>query len=75
MTHQQSHKAEIQALVDYYRNLTDDPGDIVLIDVPSTPPDFIDFCRDLGVTWLLSLVDASASPTENVERIRHGPPV
>lgn len=74
MAHQQSHEEEVREMVEYYCALTDDPGEIVLIDVPSTPPDFSDICRDLGATWLLDLVDASATPAENVERIRDGPP-
>lgn len=73
---QQSHEKEVRELVEYYHRLTDDPGDIVLrIDVPDRPSDFIEMCRDLGVTWLLSSpVDASDTKSENIERIRGGPP-
>lgn len=67
---------EVQDLVSYYRNQTDEPGDILLpIDVPEAPDDFADTCRDLGATWLLTtdLLDGE-SHEENLERIRAGPP-
>jgi hypothetical protein len=67
---------EASALVEYYRRLTDDPGEIFLpIDVPEAPDDFADTCRDLGATWLLTsnLLDGD-SHERNLERIREGPP-
>lgn len=73
---QRGHEAEVREMLEYYHGLTDDPGEIVFrIDVPDLPPDFFDVCRELEVTWLLSSpVDASASPSENIEQIRKGPP-
>jgi alkanesulfonate monooxygenase SsuD/methylene tetrahydromethanopterin reductase-like flavin-dependent oxidoreductase (luciferase family) len=68
---------EVNALVEYYRSLTDDPREILLpIDVPEAPDDFADTCRDLGATWLLtSNLLGSDSHEKNLERIREGPPV
>lgn len=72
---QRSHEEELQEMVEYYRTVADGSGEIVLYESSSTPPDFVDLCRNLGATWILSSsVDGSATPSENVERIREGPP-
>lgn len=67
---------EVTELVDYYRSLTEDPGEILLpIDVPEAPADFADTCRELGATWLLtSELLESDSHEKNLERIHEGPP-
>jgi hypothetical protein len=67
---------EVGALVEYYRGLTDDPGEIMLpVDVPEAPDDFADTCRDLGATWLLTSNRLDSDSHErNLERIREGPP-
>lgn len=67
---------EVTALVEYYREVADDPGEILLpIDVPEAPGGFADTCRELGATWLLTseLLD-NDSHEQNLERIREGPP-
>lgn len=72
-----SPEEEVRAMLDYYRGLTDDPGEILLpIDTPEVPPDFADTCRELGATWLLkySLL-SDGSHERNLDRIRDGPPV
>lgn len=67
---------ELAALLAYYREDAGGSGDVLIpIDVPEAPPDFLDVCRDLGVTWTLTtdLLD-SDSHDANLERIRAGPP-
>lgn len=67
---------EVEAMLEYYREHTDGPKEILLpIDVPEAPPDFAETCRDLGATWLLTsnLLEAD-SHDANLERIRAGPP-
>lgn len=66
---------ELRALLDYYHELTNDPGEIVLpVDSPAVPPDFAGTCRELGATWLLTTGLLEADNAVNVERIRAGPP-
>jgi len=67
---------EVREMLEYYRGLTDDPGEVILpVDTPEAPPDFAETCRDLGASWLLtySMLD-EASHNRNLERIREGPP-
>lgn len=67
---------EVSAMLEYYRSVTDDPGEILLpIDTSEAPDDFAETCRDLGATWLLTsnLLDGD-SHEENLTRIRDGPP-
>ena len=67
---------ELSALLEYYRGLTDDPGEIVLpVDVPEAPDDFAETCREFGATWLLTTDRLDGDSHErNLERIRDGPP-
>lgn len=72
-----SPEEEIRAMLDYYRGMRDDPGEIFLpIDKPQMPSDFKEVCKEVGATWLLttSLLDGDTH-AQNVERIREGPPV
>lgn len=72
---QRSHEDEVREMLEYYRGLTDDPGEIVLpYDIPGMPPELIDVCRTLGATWLLSPIHEPDASGENVEQIREGPP-
>lgn len=71
-----SPQKEVREMLDYYRGLTDDPGEIVLpIDKPQAPPDFRETCEELGATWLLTtnLLEADAHD-RNLDRIHDGPP-
>lgn len=71
-----SPEAEVREMLDYYRGLTDDPGEIILpIDKPQTPPGFEETCEELGATWLLTtnLLEADAHD-RNLDRISEGPP-
>lgn len=73
---QSTHEEEVREMLAYYRGLTDDPGEVVLlVDMPSMPPEFADACRELGATWLLRTpVQPTDTPAENLARIREGPP-
>lgn len=73
---QRSHEEEVREMLEYYHSLDGDPGEIMLrVELPSTPPDFTDLCRELGVTWLLSRpVEGDLTHDENIERVREGPP-
>lgn len=67
---------EVHAMLEYYRGLTDDPGEIMLpIDSPEVSSDFAETCRELGATWLLTTDLLEAGDHEgNLDRIREGPP-
>lgn len=70
-------EAEVRDLVAYYREIADDPGEIILpVDPPEAPPDFADVCREVGASWLLTTeLLAAKSHEQNLERIREGPSV
>ena len=68
---------EVSEMLTYYREGAANPGEIIMpIDVPEAPADFVETCRDQGMTWTLttSLLE-SDSHEANLERIREGPPV
>lgn len=73
---QRSHEEEVRAMLEYYQDLEGATGEIIIrVDLPSTPDGFVDLCRELGVTWLLSTpVDGSATREVNLDRIHEGPP-
>jgi alkanesulfonate monooxygenase SsuD/methylene tetrahydromethanopterin reductase-like flavin-dependent oxidoreductase (luciferase family) len=65
---------EVRAILEYYHGITDDPGEILLPNVPSKDaPEYVDICRELGATWLLT-TDIDASSDDADRRIREGPP-
>lgn len=67
----------LEDMITYYREVADDPGEIMLpTDLPGEPDDFVNVCRDLGATWLIQyrLLEAD-SHEANLERIRAGPPI
>ena len=60
-------------LVAHYRRLTDEPGDILLLDAPpAASSGYRELCRDLGVTWLLTAKQDGAWSLD-LERIAEGP--
>lgn len=67
---------EVTAMLEYYRDVADEPGEILLpVDLPEAPDDFADTLRDLGATWLLTADLLNADSHEaNLDRIREGPP-
>lgn len=70
-----AHEEEVRNMVHYYTEQCEESGEIILpIDVPAAPPDFGEFCEELGATWLLhSPLQADESTAANIERIREGP--
>lgn len=66
---------EARELLEYYHDIAEDPGEILL---PSVPVDdeaaFLDEMADLGVTWALS-TDLGEELDEMRASIRDGPPV
>lgn len=67
---------EVSAIVAFYRDVTDEPGEIVIpVDVPEAGPTFLDRCVELGATWLLSIARIGDESHEaNLAAIREGPP-
>lgn len=66
---------ELREMVAYYRERTDDPGDVLLAaDLPGTTPDFVSLAEDLGVTWLLTTgYDGEGFDIDSVD-VAAGPP-
>lgn len=66
---------EVRDMLEYYTDIADAPGDIVL---PTIPVDdeaaFRETCDSFGVTWLLS-TDLGEDPGAVNQTIREGPPV
>lgn len=61
---------ELRAALDYYHGITDEPGDILVPDVPSDDGTaYRAACEELGVTWLLSTADP-----DDPSHIEAGPP-
>lgn len=69
------HEKEIREMLTYYQNLTDDPGDIILLGGGQLiQGEFLEECRDLGMTWLMhNPVEPTEGKETNMERIRAGP--
>lgn len=65
---------EVREALEYYRDLTDDPGDILLPTLPDeTPSGYLATYEELGATWVLT-TDIEGSPDEVRRQIRDGPP-
>jgi alkanesulfonate monooxygenase SsuD/methylene tetrahydromethanopterin reductase-like flavin-dependent oxidoreductase (luciferase family) len=70
---------EIKSCVEFYQSCreTNAPGDVVVMHSDDSPPldEFIPFCQEIGVTWILfGLWPQAASIEEYMERIKQGPP-
>ena len=67
---------EVRSLLEYYRECTDEPGEVFLpADPPHAPDDWIDRCANLGATWLYTTNrDPSGEWHVDIETIRAGPP-
>ena len=69
-----SPEEELRAVVEYYRSITDDPGDIVVPTVPTDDPAaYVETCESLGVTWVLA-TDVDPATDEGRARVEAGPP-
>jgi alkanesulfonate monooxygenase SsuD/methylene tetrahydromethanopterin reductase-like flavin-dependent oxidoreductase (luciferase family) len=69
---------DLKACVEFYQNCrgADVPGDVVLMHTKDSPPldEFIPFCQEIGVTWILfGLWPQAVSIEEHIERIKQGP--
>lgn len=72
---QRTHEEEVRAMAEYYRETAGGSGEILLRRSASAPPGFVELCRDVGASWMLSSpVGPTDTPDENVDRIRNGPP-
>lgn len=70
-----AHREEIREMLSYYQDLTNDPGEIILLGGGQiVTGEFLEECRDLGMTWLLHHhVEPDDNKEANMERIRAGP--
>lgn len=70
-----THEKEVEEMLTYYHNLTDDPGEIMLYAVGDDSSGFVETCRALGATWLIhGITEPTESREENLNRIRQGSP-
>lgn len=63
-------------MLEYYTGLMEDAGEMFLpADQPHASDDWMEFCSDLGATWLY---ERNLGPEDgwdpNMERVRRGPP-
>lgn len=63
----------LRDLVAAYRELAEEPGEIVVLDASESSPEYLDACRELGVTWLLT-AKREGRWTLDLDAIREGPP-
>lgn len=64
---------DARAALEYYHDVTDDPGDILVPAVPSGGQAYRETCEELGATWLLT-TDVVPGEDDANEHIRDGPP-
>lgn len=72
-------EAELRAMMDYYQEISDDPGEVFLpADPPHRSSDWVEVCTELGATWLLTRDtrnrDTTGEFTLDMQRIQEGPP-
>lgn len=69
-------ETEVSEMVDYYHDVSEESGELFLpLDPPHASAGWIDFCRDLGATWLYSRsLTAETGWDLTMDRIRDGPP-
>lgn len=69
-----SAEEELRAMMDYYHDIAEDPGEVLLPSIPSMDPvEYTDFAVEIGATWVLqtSLGDGIDEIRETIE---NGPP-
>lgn len=68
-------KAEVREMVEYYHGLSEESGELFLpADPPHASEDWIDFCKDIGITWLYARnLDPENGMDLNMEWVRNGP--
>lgn len=74
-------EVELRAMLEYYYEIAEDPGEIVLpVDPVGASAEYVEACEELGATWLLTTHANEIYPeTESdefslIEQIRQGPP-
>lgn len=67
---------EVTAMIECYAEQAEEFGEVFLpADPPHASTDWIDFCRDLGATWVYSRnIDNETGWELNMEQVRDGPP-
>lgn len=67
---------ELRGMVEYYLDIADEPGEIILpIDFPDAPANVLDLYESMGVTWGLTTTwDQSHNYNLTMDRIQEGPP-
>lgn len=66
--------AEVRAALDFYHDVADDPGEVVLPSIPGeAPEDYLPTYEELGATWTLT-IDPDDREAEVTARIESGPP-
>lgn len=67
---------EVRDMIDYYSSLTTEHGDVFLpADPPHRTSDWLETCRDLGVSWVYTRPrDRAGDWTLDMDLIRSGPP-
>ena len=63
----------LRALIEHYRQLSDEPGEIIVLDPPGRTPEYVDLCEELGVTWLLTAKRDGEWKLDH-DIVRDGPP-
>jgi hypothetical protein len=61
-------ESELRDLMDYYAQVADDPGIVVLPREKRDDPDYDAMCEEVGATWLLT------SYRMDLDEVRQGPP-
>lgn len=69
-------RTEVQEMVEYYFEHSDGGGELFLpTDPPHAADDWLDFCENLGATWLYTRnLDPENGMELSMERVRRGPP-
>lgn len=67
---------ELRAMVKYYLDIADEPGEIILpVDFPDAPSNVLELYESMGVTWGLTTTwDQSHNYNLAIDRIQEGPP-
>ncbi|TET08552.1 MAG: hypothetical protein E3J86_10580 [Candidatus Thorarchaeota archaeon] len=64
----------LKETLDYYHEIADSPGDIVIPYYDDVSQEYTELCEELGVTWLLACdLNEKNKVTLDVDRIKEGP--
>ena len=66
---------ELRDAVNYYKENTDSPGDIIIPYSGDMSKDYTELCHDVGATWLLAEgLSEKGKVTLDINKIKEGPP-